>query len=199
MQVPVDRGAHIPYTGLAFSFVSQTKNKANGEVWKPFRAPNLACFLWACFATDPSFIRNHRSSDIPFVLRLGSRASGVPKFRRTVFCHNRAGGQYKQQVFIVLLTIVLGRLQCLRAQFLEPVVELLLRDPALPAKLPFSQAAGAALLDHTELVLRPITANSPSWCEVSKNALSVFQALGYCLTFAKNTEGGGLLSAYQLP
>ena len=99
----------------------------------------------------------------------------------------------------MLLTIVLGRLQCLRAQFLEPVVELLLRDPALPAKLPFSQAAGAALLDHTELVLRPITANSPSWCEVSKNALSVFQALGYCLTFAKNTEGGGLLSAYQLP
>ena len=57
MQVPVDRGAHIPYTGLAFSFVSQTKNKANGEVWKPFRAPNLACFLWACFATDPFYQR----------------------------------------------------------------------------------------------------------------------------------------------
>ena len=53
VQVPVDRGAHIPYTGLAFSCISQTKNKANGEVWKPFRAPNLACFLWACFATGP--------------------------------------------------------------------------------------------------------------------------------------------------
>ena len=53
MQVPVDRGAHIPYTGLAFSCVSQTKNKANGEVWKPFQAPNLAYFIWACFATDP--------------------------------------------------------------------------------------------------------------------------------------------------
>ena len=43
-QVPVDRGARIPYTGLAFSLASQTKNKAMSEVWKPFWAPNLARF-----------------------------------------------------------------------------------------------------------------------------------------------------------
>ena len=44
VQVPVDRSAHIRYTGLAFSFDSQTKNKATSEIWKPFRAPNLAHF-----------------------------------------------------------------------------------------------------------------------------------------------------------
>ena len=43
-QVPVDHSAHIRYTDLAFSFASQTKNKAMSEVWKPFRAPNLARF-----------------------------------------------------------------------------------------------------------------------------------------------------------
>ena len=45
-QVPVDLRAHIRYTGLAFSFVSQTKNKATSEVWKPFSGSNPRSFLW---------------------------------------------------------------------------------------------------------------------------------------------------------
>ncbi|WP_204899170.1 hypothetical protein, partial [Pseudoflavonifractor capillosus] len=44
VQVPVDHSAHIRYTGFAFSLSSQTKNKATSEIWKPFRAPNLARF-----------------------------------------------------------------------------------------------------------------------------------------------------------
>src|SRR5699024_4040183 len=45
-QVPVDRGARIPYTVLAFSLASQTKNKAMSEIWKTVLAPNLARFYW---------------------------------------------------------------------------------------------------------------------------------------------------------
>ena len=40
---------------------------------------------------------------------------------------------------------------------------------------------------------------SPSWCKVSKNLLSVFWVLGYCLTFQRDAEGGELLSAYDIP
>src|SRR5699024_11169463 len=77
----------------------------------------------------------------------------------------------------------LCRLQCLRAQLPKPVVELLLREPPLPAKLPVCQTAVAALLDYLKPVLRPILISycqylshaSPSWCEVSKNVLSVFE------------------------
>src|SRR5699024_2915448 len=100
----------------------------------------------------------------------------------------------------------LCRLQCLRAQLPKPVVELLLRDPPLPAKRPVCQTAGSTLLDHTEPVLCPIRISycqylshaSPSWCEVSKNSLSVFRVLGYCLTFSRETKGGGWLSAYDI-
>src|SRR5699024_10456918 len=99
----------------------------------------------------------------------------------------------------------LCRLQCLRAQLPKPVVELLLRDPPLPAKLPVCQTAVAALLDYLNPVLRPILISycqylshaSPSWCEVSKNSLSVFRVLGYCLTFSRETKGGRLLGAYE--
>src|SRR5699024_4677335 len=99
----------------------------------------------------------------------------------------------------------LCRLQCLRAQLPKPVVELLLRDPPLPAKRPVCQTAGSTLLDYLNPVLCPILISycqylshaSPSWCEVSKNSLSVFRVLGYCLTFSRETKGGGWLSAYD--
>src|SRR5699024_628968 len=99
----------------------------------------------------------------------------------------------------------LCRLQCLRAQPPKPVVELLLRVPPLPAKRPVCQTAGSTLLDYLNPVLRPILISycqylshaSPSWCEVSKNSLSVFRVLGYCLTFSRETKGGGWLSAYS--
>lgn len=55
LQRPVDRDTHMFYTGLAFSLSSQTKNKANSEVWKPLRAPNLAV-LWSHFATGRLFL-----------------------------------------------------------------------------------------------------------------------------------------------
>ena len=44
-QVPVDHSAHIRYTDLAFSFASQTKNKATSEVWKPFWGQTSLVFM----------------------------------------------------------------------------------------------------------------------------------------------------------
>ena len=74
VQVPVDRSAHIRYTGLAFSFDSQTKNKATSEIWKPFRAPNLAHFYGLILQRTLVFISKWSSKviDNPYHVSLYS-------------------------------------------------------------------------------------------------------------------------------
>ena len=55
MKKPVDLAVHIRYTGLALFLSSQTKTKAKRRVVQPLSGCTACLFLWAHFATRPSF------------------------------------------------------------------------------------------------------------------------------------------------